>query len=756
MHFNEAIEEILYWDRDYDLAYRKWKPDEKVVSEDWVERWATRFFNLAARVLPIDVCQDNQYGYVYRFHDPKKSRWLGYLFFWLRKKRKEKIPQKHTTITSKSNVLPPSPCPIITDCWLFIMFYTFLLTLVMTYTWFNFDGRLIKWWPQVREGANRTNLCAFEHDIVQPDQQLYEELRGFRIWLFRTIGLRSSLHNIMVPVFLSGCIYITVSFMSAYLVCNARQMTFDCKIHQFMQYHAQVLENVRIKSKMYLSDVANLKAHFYGKAPMINVNIKPKFDMNYRALERGLASRDLVGSGSITTSHTTSMASYTGYNKLWRCYCNKKQEFGVDARNELITSQIHRLDHIFGNNLQIDSTSHHTKEIQSQDSYESEYSHLASLVMPGPASYRYRRYYSIVRFLAFVYMLPMCNAIHSLGNWMMLSEEVRVTLQAAKTIKQCKCWHPDSVPIRDVNFYTHEDKENLIAELESYDQPLDEWTFEAFNTNNKLRLSTYLVKFTSTPMLYFLWTHINGVVFHTAIWLCFNTAHMFDCYMMKNIWSKSLQKKMQNCILALQLLRAMESDVGQYDNIRGFSHKYDSDTFIFDANIKLVFEKQYKQIESAILVILCDFDLFCKARVYYRNFNIYFGLICCVALASITVLLYTLYVKLDSHKNIFVVSLMMLTVGMADIYFYLNVETTRCYQMVYSQLIYLMANIQQPFYDRQKHLVEILKRNLLYDELVQTLYATNLFGIHITRSKVININTYTIGAIIYFAMSRVR
>lgn len=830
--FNDSIESILYWDRDYDLKHRNNRPNERQKPENFIETITTRIFRFLNWILPVEILVDDQHGYIYRYYNPFK-----YLYG-----RLYNIPKfLHTTSHRhvKSNI------------WFSFMMFVCAFSCWYIYKNLMFEINLAKWQPEVRYGANRTDLCAFKSDIYQPDEILYESLADYRRTLLYTLGLKTSPHNVMNPIYTSGCMYIVLSFMTGYIISIYKGHLFDSKVFQFLQFQAQIMKNVRIKSQIFMKEIEECKKEFYpylfpeiGSVEGLEkeqetcrwhkkkVMLIPRNKMSMSKCVDCLvtASYDRWKLQSVPPMHAGSLR--LGYhlrfttvghpdsndeNQLQQQQQQQQHPVEAGPKTSEINNDCRSNTNPNGFCHEINVHDHHANRInrglhkiqQLDDSLSSSthkmlqdeglnlwsrYSQLASLVMPGGASYRFRRRYSQARCFVFFVMFPICMVYTFVGQLMIFWEEGRIMLDSGVTYLWCKRWNADAVPIREANFLTDQELTRLANEIAGYRQtrPITN-KLASLSVNNKLRFFSYILRSHASIELQIIWINLTVVITWFVSWLCFDLAHMFDEVVMKWYWSKTLEMKLHKCLRALDLLAKMEaqSGINYYHYFRYGSQKSDQqdsptpvdNTFLTNSNSfpadhnqgdddvilaysdfhrknpdynheRNLFEAQYKQLESAVVVIYCDFELFRQANDYYQNFNEYFSTICWVALSSITGLMYGLYNQVQSHENIYIVAMMFLTIFLADLFFFNSILVTICYQRVFKQLNELLGKLtRKPLANHQVHLVKKLATRILEDDEVRELYSTDLFGLNLTRSSFISINTISLGALVYLYMS---
>lgn len=587
------------------------------------ESLTNRVMRWPRKILPIKIIRDDEEGYLYNYQN--------IMSFFSRDK---------------------NGCSVWSVICTLLVVWTFLVFIGIGILQLRYDQLLLVYKPQVKpEASFKSERCALNRDIYQPNMKLYNELS-----IVATIVHRWSIcpmpGNGFSLIYITAGSLLMFAFITGYLTCLSDKLIFEPKVEQFTKFAHQVRKDISIES-------------------------------------RKLVNQTLFGSDNLSIQEIHLL----------------KSEFHQYLSSPVKYRYLDQVDHF---------------------------------IMPNCFLSNKENLYIWARFITCVASTVFGIFLLGCANTVLLRENFRLGYELRKQLMKCQTLMPDAILIR-----------NPTLDATANQWPIEKNHMQAFLEYPKSSLNYYyydLIDYMTLNRM-ILFVPLNFVIIYCAFWFCYNLATVADCFFMKMFWSAQVIKEMRLCLEALRLFPDYSNNL--QNNVANIMK---SDIEQINRLIRGRIELQHKRLVAALLVTYCNFELLRRAHRYYASFLQYFAYVCWSILISVTLLTYSLYSKAQDFGMLYVVLLVGLTTVTTNGFYVICVLITYRYQRIYGLLNEIVGNIPDTIRQNQYHLIHVLNRHTLFDSDVQTLFSTKLFGIALTRSSVISLNTYTIGAIAILCM----
>lgn len=324
-----------------------------------------------------------------------------------------------------------------------------------------------------------------------------------------------------------------------------------------------------------------------------------------------------------------------------------------------------------------------------------------------------RKYSGFLVFLAWMMTLI-------LGIGVFLGKELSIRFDMRLKYLDCELWDRDAVFIRDYSM-------SIDIFEPSYKHRLKLWDYKNGITTNWLVCYLHEFVLMCNPRFVFVWAELIIGCSLAGFWLSHDYIIYIDGFLFKFIWSQQIIRELRACSRALVILGHGRWPIYEHPAIKS---------------------SRYKQMEAALLIAYCNFELYRKNQHYYRTFYEYYCFKNCLVTVGFVVLIYTTYSKLASEGMAFIVFLIFLSVCLTNVTNLICLLIMIKFQRIYCLLNDIVGKMSHVM-SSKFYLIAVYQRRLLHDDDVQLLYSTKVIGIQLTRTMVISLNSYIIAALVF-------
>lgn len=503
--------------------------------------------------------------------------------------------------------------------------------------------------------------------------------------LLHQSGILLAPTNIMMPLVLSGGAFGIFVILFGYVLSLFKGMIFDCPVFVFTIYPRIVRQKIQTTAVELYEDIL--------KASRDEHSFRPEF-----YLDPYLSSNPLLKNNSRTTivADEYQFSNHLGFSE------------------QRIIS-----------NLQPNSHMYSPLDINDTKSCIGHF--IEPLCFQG---FTWKIYTNIRKFL-FISVIGSIAIGILFNSSLIISDELAIRFDMRLKHLDCELWNPNGTYLRDPTLIIYsrtpsfEHRQRLLAFKDSgnilYSR---DWIY------CYLHEITYIV---NKNFILFL-SILNFSQFFAGVWVCFDMCLYLDGFILKYLWSHQIIKQLQSCLMALSLMGEKLLLSRQAIN-----HVH---------NPPELLSRQYKQLEAALIASYCNFEILRRWDRSYRNFNEYICFMNMITMLSIIIVIYSIYTHVDRRNGWYLIFTMIIIIVVIDSVSIMCIVLMNQFQRIHWLANKNIGRMSQVMSSRF-YLVNIWRRQLLTDEVVKSLYSTSFFGIHITRSLVISLNSYVIGFIMY-------
>lgn len=742
--FNHDIFMSLEGDNQHDN-----KLPEKSQVESLMETCANSFLRNVSKLIPLirsgSPQKFNKTYYKLKFHHPMPNMELKQLINYLKILRKGKIKKVHLHELNRIVTI------LISKIWLII-----ITLMTLAELWHAFQLFKIKGNSSVELTANEYNNSSL--NCVTRFNQF--DLKPF---VLSHLGFRFSPLNKMGAIVYCSTIYFEIPLLLGYALSILRQQTFSFSVEQILHCKNSYLAHLHKEASKFLQAIDEMRMSIENAL----IYEHEQTDQAWPPKPQLCDECSTLLFDSLIDSRPKRCKHGSGYTFLCSMLQNNCHEMSTMQLNPIISKKVKK------------------NKICLNSGYHSTYCHLIQFMEPLPTKNSHRKLFVEMRIIVITIIMLVGMLTLIMSNYYTILYEIDSLYQAGLYLVRCNSKRVDNIP-KSIShlFMNKKEMYELIELIQSFEVAYGSKslanTYSQLEFEQNFQLLKYFIDlYVDIPNLTFCLI-INAMHIYSLIWFCHGWCNIMDFYLMTLIWSKSLQAKLHHCTNALRKINQIEQvnsssklsspstlfNADLHDNNNTQSNGIIPKTFIWPCNLEETSEENnrfygdsflelaYAKLESIILLACCEFNLYREAQFHNRNFNEYFSIVCYAGIAIMIYLMRTTYADELLQEGTVTIPFMILLMFSGEIFLIVSISKTNCYKRINASLNDVLANIGRIQLDKQRYIVKMLRRHILYDRQIDVLLPTRLLGLTLAKSTFITFNYYLSGGLLYYIMRR--
>lgn len=573
--------------------------------------------------------------------------------------------------------------------------YVCIKVAVLSVTHWNRAGLIHEWDPKVRLGANKTTLCALVQDIIDDyDPILWDKVKNLNLVLYYLGNHVSSINSLNTMYLISICLPLSVMLI-AYLLYSFKGVEFNELALSFNLNPFGMRQKISERTFDIILSILRTKAGC----------------LDEQQFESEQTTMSILPSDNHSDIHQTRKRQSDNqlfYDNYRDCNSDSDDvlELCLSCRLEERETRLDLLEllEISGN-----------------------LSMLKSPLCFTPTAYKI---YIISRFVVFAIWTTGWALILIVVNYYIIRNEIVIRTHYRQLQYQCQLWNPNAMLVRDPTLVNRNDKLEQVWEMELM--------HEYSTTNGSNWLLVYWNEYFNhlcSPLNFVAYVEFGVLVMLCGLFLAFHWSMVSDSLICKLIWIHQVRNEM---IVSKDMLNRMRETKGFHLRLN-------------DEPATLFVEPARRDIYKQLLSTYVNFELLRRHSKYYREFYHLVSFIYMLTGMGLLILVNTAYLRIAGDNSFFVLFIVAAIMIACNVFFIICITLTWNYENLYRLINGIVGESCQVGM-QLTYVISLWRRQMMAEKEIQANYATHSFAIPVDRSYLIQLNSYTLGGILYLLL----